>query len=195
MKSTQEKKIAKVKKQSASAVMDQKTSNSITLVNKQVSSRTNPKKELKTYHQEVYLDMYSFTMQPVSAEYKRKCALEWIEMTRDTEVLLMSEYFIQKGIPKSTWDEWVKKDPDLKEAQSIVRAMIAVRRERGGLKNQYSSNLVTRMQHRYDPDWKEAEEWRSSLSAKNEGNGNQPIQVILERYPDSPLVPPKKTEQ
>jgi len=193
-KSSLEKKITKIKKQSARAVMNQKTANSITLVNKQTKSGMDPKEPMKTYHQEYFVDLFSGAKIPVTDEYLKKCATEWLQLVREEEVLLMSTYRLRKAIPNQTWDTWIQRCPELQAARDLVRDMIAERRECGGLKNIYSAQWGLKQQHVYDKEWKESEEWRANLASKV-ANSTQPIQVILENFPSSPLVPIKKQVQ
>ena len=183
--------MVKIKKQSASAVMKQKSSNSIIAVNKQPKSGMDSKETMKTYHQEYFVDLFSGAKIPVTDEYLKKCATEWLGLVQDEEILMMSTYRLRKRIPNQTWDTWIQRCPELKAARDLVRDMIAERRECGGLKFKYSAPLIMRMQHLYDQDWKESEVWRASLAPKSESI-TQPIQVVLERFPDSPLVPVKK---
>jgi hypothetical protein len=147
---------------------------------------------LKTFEEEFYMDMYTFKMCPVPADYKKKCATEWVVMARDEEVLFLDEYRIKKGIPKTTFDRWIASCVELQEAKEFVRDIIAMRREEGALKNKYNVGMVMRIQHMYCDNWKKSEEWRAALRTKQEGVSNpQRIQVVLEPYPDSPLVPSK----
>lgn len=167
--------------------MNQKTSNSIIAVNKAPKTKI----ELKTYHEEYFVDLFSGAKIPVTDEYISKCAAEWLQVVREEEILLMTEYHVRKGIHPQTWSQWLNRSQELRDARDLVRCMIAIRRERGGLKNQYSAQWGLKQQHVYDKEWKESEEWRATLTPKAE-NGTQPIQVILERFPDSPVVPVKK---
>ena len=194
-KTTLEKSIAKEKKRSANAIMGKKITNSIKEVNKQSKKggMVKLKEPLRTYHQEIYEDMFSFVTTPISDDYLKKCAREWIDVTKNNEeVLLTYEYRVQKEIPETTWSRWIKRSPELQFAQDLVRDIIAIRREKGGLLNKYNTVMVTKVQSHYSDAWKSTEEWRSSLSAKNESSNIQPIQVVLEAYPNSPLVPAKK---
>lgn len=190
-KSNLQKKLSKIKKQSARAVMNQKTSNSIIAVNKEPKVDVNEEKPIKSYHEEYFVDLFSCAKIPVSDEYIQKCATEWLHMVRDEEVLRMDSYMARKGIPNKTWERWIERSPELREAREMVRTLIAIRREEGGLKNKYSAQWGLKMQHFYDKDWKEGEEWRAKLVPKDTIS-TQPIQVILEKFPDSALVPVKK---
>jgi hypothetical protein len=195
-KTTLQKSITKEKKRSANAIMGKKISNSIKEVNKQ-SKRVGTvtlKEPLKTYQEEIYTNPYTLITTPVSQDYLKRLAREWINMTRDNEdVLFIHEYRVQKEILEITWQRWMNKCPELKEAYTVVKEIIAMRREKGALQNKLNGNIVAKIQCVYSKEWKETEEWRSSLSAKNESSNVQPIQVILESYPSSPLVPVKKT--
>jgi hypothetical protein len=197
-KTSLEKRVRKEKLRTGTAIMDKKISNTIKEVNKQSKKRVLValKPPLKTYDQECYEDMFTFVTTPISPEYLTKCAIEWVNMTyNNDDILFMNEYRMQKGIPQTTWEDWVNRSSKLKSAQSFVREIIAMRREKGGLLNKYNSAMVMKIQCVYSKEWKETEEWRSSLAAKNDTHQTQPIQVILENYPNSPLVPPKKTEE
>lgn len=171
--------------------MNQKTSNSIITVNKATKIGGEPKETLKSYHQEYFVDLFSGAKIPVTNEYIKKCAAEWVGLVQEEEILLMSTYRLRKRVPRRVWERWLQRCPELKEAQELVRDMIAERREFGGLKLKYSAPLIMKVQHLYDPEWKESEVWRASLAPKSESI-TQPIQVVLERFPDSPLVPVKK---
>lgn len=194
-KSTLEKKTKKEKYRSGNAVMDKKISNSIKTVHKlsKKGGTTSLKEPIKTYDEEMYQDMFTFVTTPISAEYLKKCAREWIDVTRDNEdILFIHEYRVHKEIPEKTWERWIDRSPELQNARTLVRDIIAMRREKGAIQNKYNGAVITKVQCVYSKEWKETEEWRASLSAKHEESKVAPIQVILERYPDSPLVPMKK---
>jgi hypothetical protein len=193
LKSPLEKKKFDLKKRSASAIMKQRISNSITFVKKAPKMDTkNVKNPLGNVERECYLNVNTFTMIPMVDDYFKKLAIEWIDLAKNTEMLLMNEFHIQKGFSRAGFDKWIARSSELQEAQSIVRSIIGVRRERGGLKNEYNTNLVAKMQHNYDQDWKNSEEWRANLAVKHQISTQQPITVVLEAFPSSSLVPVKK---
>jgi hypothetical protein len=193
-KSPLEKKKFDLKKRSASAIMKHRINNPITFVKESPKMREEVKNLLPPSDKECYLNLNTFGMMPVDMDYFKKLAIEWIAQARNTEMLLMTEYPAQKGIPAQTFLDWINRCPELKEAQSLVRTIIAMRRERGGLKNEYNGKMVERMQHLYDRDWRDAEEWRANLAVKSQINTQQPVTVILEAFPSSNLVPPKKED-
>lgn len=149
--------------------------------------------QIKTYTQEFYQDMYSFQTMPIPEHYFDKLAEEWVDYVKNNDdVLFMGEYHIKKGVAKSTFEEWVQRNPNLQRARAFVREIISMRREKGALTRKYDPTTVFKMQHTYDNAWKEMEEWRASLKEKVENQGSGSITVVMERFPNSPLVPEKR---
>ncbi len=151
---------------------------------------------IKTFQQEYYTDMYTFQMKPIPEGYFVRIAEEWIDYVKNTpDVLLMSEYRIEKGISQDTFEDWVRKSPTLKEARDFVRGILALRREKGAIARKYDAGMICKVQHLYDIDWKQSEEWRASMKEKIEGPSGSNITVVMERFPNSPLVPEKRKRE
>ena len=192
-KSPLEKKNFDLKKRSASSIMKHRIADSIIAVNKASRIRQPLENPLPPSNKECYFNYNNGGgMMPIDAEYFRKLAVEWKQVATDTEMLVINEYPLSKGFSLTTFGEWISRSDELKEAQTMVRAIIAIRRERGAMKNEYNSRMVEKMQHYYDPAWRESEEWRASLAAKNQMSVQQPITVVLEAFPNSNLVPKKE---
>lgn len=154
---------------------------------------TNVAKPIKTMEEEFYRDMWSFQVMPVPPSYMEHLAQEWVHYVKNNpDVLLMSQYHEEKGISVSQWDRWVNKNPTLQEAREFVKRMIATRRELGGLMKKYDTGMICKVQQNYDKSWRESEEWRASLREKVEGSASGNITVVMERFPNSPLVPEKR---
>lgn len=169
------------------------TVNNSTKIAKQSKSAT----PIKTFTQEYYQDMYTFQTMPIPMHYFDKLAEEWVDYVKNNEdVLFMAEYHVKKGVSKTTFEEWVQRSPNLQAARAFVKEIISMRREKGALLRRYDPATVFKMQHTYDAAWKEMEEWRASLKEKSENQGSGNITVVMERFPNSPLVPHKrKTEE
>jgi hypothetical protein len=131
-----------------------------------------------------------------SLESLKQWASDWIVSTKENEEILFPNQFrMRRGISIKTWNLWLRESVDLKEAEKEVLEIIAVRRELGAIENKYNAHIIGRSMPIYSKDWKELEEWRSTLNKKNEAaESTQRIQVILEQYPNSSLVPEKKKE-
>ena len=148
---------------------------------------------IKTFTQEFYTDMYTFQTLPIPEHYFDRLAEEWIDYVKNNEdVLFMGEYQIKKGVARSTFEEWVQRSPNLQRARAFVKDIIAMRREKGALIRKYDASVVCKTQYKYDHDWKEAEEWRASMKERVENQGSGSITVVMERFPNSPLVPEKR---
>ena len=159
---------------------------------KNVKSTKEPVK-IKTFTQEFYTDMYTFQTMPIPMHYFDKLAEEWVDYVKNTDdVLFMGEYPIKKGMTRTTFDEWITRCPNLQRARVFVKDIIAIRREKGALMRKYDAGTVFKMQYKYDSDWKEMEEWRASMKEKVEGSSGSNITVVMERFPNSSLVPEKR---
>lgn len=149
--------------------------------------------KIKTFTQEFYTDIYTFQTMPIPEHYFDHIAAEWIDYVKNTDdVLFMGEYRIKKGISRTTFEEWTQRSPNMQIARAFVKEIIAMRREKGALMRKYDAGTVFKMQYKYDSDWKEMEEWRASLKEKVEGPSGSNITVVMERFPNSPLVPEKR---
>ena len=71
--------------------------------------------------------------------------------------------------------------------------IIGDRREVGGLKKKLDPGMISTTMPHYDQDWKDLAEWRSKLTKdEQEGKGN--VTIVMEKFPNSDLVPEKKSE-
>jgi len=142
------------------------------------------KREIVPYRVEYFDNLFSNGKIPVSQDYLKKFAQEWIEVAReDEDMLVLAEFLDKKGVGDNIMEDWMKRCPELAEAKERVRRTIAIRREKGAMKKKLDSHSVFRSQHWYDPKDKAGEEWRATLRAKNDnlsGTGN--ITVVMERF-------------
>ncbi len=149
--------------------------------------------KIKTFVQEFYTDIYTFQTMPIPNHYFDKVAEEWVNYVKNNDdVLFMGEYRIKKGVAKTTFEEWTQRSANMQIARAFVKEIIAMRREKGALLRKYDASTVFKMQYKYDADWKEMEEWRASMKERVEGASGSNITVVMERFPNSPLVPEKR---
>ncbi len=104
---------------------------------------------------EDYLDCFDFKLRPVTKAFLTKLAKELVQWSKNNkDALVVSDFFTEKGIPKTTYYNWIKKYENLKLAYDTALDFIASRREKGALKRELSESMVIRRQHAYDPEWK-----------------------------------------
>lgn len=115
---------------------------------------------------EDYLDLFTFKLKPVNQAFIDRLSVELIQWVDDKKEarqrMKISQFYGMKKIPKKTYDRWVEKHPTLAAANEYAVMTLGDRREVGVAIRDYDSSVL-RMMWKYDPDWKYAEEWRSSL--------------------------------
>lgn len=140
-----------------------------------------------------YLDAISFKQKPMSIEAIERLAVELCDWAMNNEnALKISQFYVKHGIQRSDYLRWMERCPALKIAHEMGKEAIGNRREIAGLTKKFDAGLVAFSMPHYDPEWRENIEWRSSMKAKEAAEQNNETKiVIMERIPDSPLVPQK----
>lgn len=157
-------------------------------VNPNIQAEKAPKKEMppvKTYHQEYHVDLFSWGKMPVTDEYLRKFAAEWVDRAQqDEDMLLLWEFATLKRVLPDKIEDWAKRCPELKQAREMVRKIVGERREKGALKKKLDAYSVFRNQHYYDAMDKASEEWRTELKSKQAQSGAStgPITVVMPKF-------------
>jgi hypothetical protein len=106
----------------------------------------------------------------------------------------VKQFMVEQGIAETTWRRWCKICPRLKEANDNMKTVIGCRREVGVIERKYEPGSIIAMMPHYDDDWKDNAEWKSNLSKKEDDSKGGETFVVIEKYPDSHLVPEKKDE-
>ena len=138
---------------------------------------------------EDYFDGFSFQMVPMTEAGIDRIAKEFIEWAFKTEkAIRVSQFFTQKRIPTTTYESWFRKYEVMKQAREIVLPLMAERREERTLNRKYDASTNNYMMHQYDPAWKAAQEYHAALRENNKP-GAGTVNVYLDKYPSSDLVP------
>lgn len=103
---------------------------------------------------------------PEVIEEMAKCIVKWAN--EDEAAMKLSQYYLSKGIPSSTFHYLVNKHPVLKTAVECAKELIGNRREIGGLTNKLNANLVMSQMYKYDSSWWKGEVKRAELRAKTQ---------------------------
>lgn len=165
-------------------------------VAKFINHITQPEEEKKnTYHYDSYFDMFEYKNKPVSDRFKEHLSrklLDWA--VNDDNAYKLSQFWIKEGIPPSDAERWRQNNEHIRRSYEIALLAIGNRRELGGLKKDLDSGMVKHTMPQYDKGWKDLAEWQSKLKEEAAGNGGTQI-VVLDRIPDSDLVPSKLTPE
>ena len=155
-----------------------------------ISDAANNVTKIKKFDEE-YNDLFTGQGKPINETYIERISIEMTHWAlNDKDALKVTQFRLLKGIDRQSWDRWVAKYPILKRAQEEAADAIGNRREIGGLTKKLDSGLVQYSMPHYDQDWKANVEWRSNLKAEQQNAGTQV--VVIEKFPDSKLVPEKK---
>lgn len=145
-----------------------------------------------------YMDTFTFKMKPMSIEGIERIAAELVNWARNNDdALKIAQFWNDKGINHQDFYRWMEWSPALKSAHEITMSILGTRREIGAIQKKFDTGMISFTMPFYDKNWKDNVEWRSSLKAKEAAEQNNETKiVIMERIPDSPLVPskPKKEE-
>lgn len=139
-----------------------------------------------------YFDLQSCKMKPISQNFIDLLVerlITWADTTEDA--LVFEEFFMLTKINSSDYYGWLPKHENLKMAHDYAKQVIGIRREKGGLKRKLDPGMIASSMPMYSKSWKELAEWRAKLKEESQNQGNN-ITVVLEKIPDSKLVPEKK---
>lgn len=138
---------------------------------------------------------FSWRLKPVPDAFLEHLAEELLYWAiNDQNALKLSQFFTLKSIDDSDFNKWIKRNENLAKARNRAMRIIGDRRETEALKGNLNAQMVSFTMPRYDPNWKLLTEWRAKLKNQAEQEKNEQKIVIIERYPESDIVPPKKEE-
>lgn len=149
--------------------------------------------QVKTFEEEYYLDMFSFTTVPISSAYIEKFAKEWVDITAsDENILTLEQFFGMKRISRATLQKWLIRSEALREAKELVLMILAIRREVGAITKKYDAAFIKWSHAAYDPAYKKIDEWRAKLGDTNNVINGTRV-VVVEKFENVPDVKPAKS--
>ena len=143
-----------------------------------------------------YRDLFTFRMKPIPESFIERISQELVEWARtNPDALVLSDFFYDHGIGFRVATEWTKNHPILKEAYEDAKRLIGNRREKGAIKKIYEPGMIRTVMNLYHKEWEDLEIWRAELKQKQDEKTQQNnISWLMEKYPNSDLVPEKKRE-
>lgn len=101
-----------------------------------------------------YQDCFTFKIKPVTQSFIERFSADLVKWAyNNNDALIISQFYLGKGISSQTYYRWVNQHSALKEAHETALLCIGNRREIGALKRQFSEAMVVRRQHAYDAEW------------------------------------------
>jgi hypothetical protein len=97
-------------------------------------------------------------------------------------------------IPYQTFIRWCHDHEDIGQVYTNVKLTLASRRRVGAMFRDYDKDAVYKDLHRLDPEWHEINMYHAALKDKERSDNEQKI-VIIERFPETDVVPKKVTHE
>jgi len=132
-----------------------------------------------------YVNFYTLRKNVISEQVVEEMAKEIVIWARDKEdAFVICEFYLSKGIPKSTFYKLCKNFPVMRTALECVKEFIGMRREVGALKNKLNSSMVMSQQAKYDDSWWKLEERRADLKARSQSKHNPDVNytIVMEDF-------------
>lgn len=104
----------------------------------------------------------------------------------------ISEFYYTLSISQKTYYRLLERDPELKELHEITMHRLGDRLWGRSVDNKANWHAVKFKLHHYAPEFKEAREYEAALSKKDDPTDRGPQIVVIEKFPNSDLVPVKK---
>lgn len=124
----------------------------------------------------------------VELEYIAELMLEWLDKE---DGITAESFYLGKNVPSRTWDDWLKRCHQLREAWDIVVERIGERRERRGLEGKYNASLVSSTMPLYNKKYRE---WKLQERKSNEDASKQTVIVVRDKMPSTDDVPVRGAE-
>lgn len=118
---------------------------------------------------------------------------EFNEFMDNEEPLTARQFFLKRRVDEETVKAWGELYPPLKEACYYNKMIVGDRRETLALQGKLNHAIVLKTMPMYDKSYRKMMEWEANLKAKaNEANNSGKTVIVVEKFPDSQLVPEKK---
>ena len=145
-----------------------------------------------------YLQTDAFRFFPDKDAWRQRLIFslyEWVESedNKGRKPVEVMQFCKAYKIPYMTLFKWINKYDDIKQAYENVKMALACHRKVGAIYKEIDKEAAWRDLHKYDPEWHEINMYHAALKDKERSDNEQKI-VIIERFPESDLVPVKDKE-
>ena len=136
--------------------------------------------------------MFFFKELPTNPAIIEKKAFQLLDQAiNDNDMLTIEEFYSPRGISSKTYYKWVKEDETFGKAHTLAKSLVANRRYKGAMQKKLDFKAVNHMQHQIDDAWDKANRYHAELAKKEEDKSGTKI-VVVEKYPETDIVPEKK---
>lgn len=143
--------------------------------------------------QDDQLDWLDFKLIPTPIKTILRIGKELMEWAvNDPNALKVRQFFRSRGIDYDTIGRWRKRCSEFDRMYRFALDAIGDRREMAAFHKKASETIVMGTMVHYDPDYKEFIEWKQKMTQYD--TDNKPQIIVLDKIPDSSLVPEKETD-
>ena len=162
---------------------------------KKSKQKTKVKQKPGAYY-EIYKDYFTGRKKPVPKRFIDKLGEDLVEWAlKNNNALILTQFFLRKGIGSCTLYDWIKRFPDFKRSCEHAKQLIGNRREIGAITRKYEAGMIRTTMRLYSKDWKDLEDLRSDQRQKRDQTVTQnAIQWVMEKFPTTKEVPEKDDE-
>ena len=109
---------------------------------------------------EEYLSLKTLGKEPLSQTGLERMARELIEWANATdEAVRIEEFSLARGIPTRVFEAWAERYPLFGEAYSHAMEILGMKSYKKAINKGMAEPIFKQMQHKYDPAWKDAEDY------------------------------------
>ena len=149
-------------------------------------STVKKKPTIKTHQEEYHNGFFAYRQKPVHQDYLKLLAQEMLDYFWETEdTYKLTEFYNIKRIHHSTFEGWMERCPELKEAHDLVLQLLGTRREIGAIKGTLNEKTILRSMPMYDVKWRQIEEWYTSMKERLVAGDSGTKIVVLDNYGNS----------
>lgn len=145
---------------------------------------------------EEYYNYDSMKLIPITNATLRRLIENGIKWAREVDdAIKLSQFQDKNGIAKRSWQRWREAYKWFDEGTEQILTILGNKRELGLITRKYEPGSIIFMMPHYDDDWGNMCKWRASLKPKEVESKASETFVVIEKYPESSLVPEKKDKE
>jgi hypothetical protein len=153
-------------------------------------------KEPKVVQLDEWLNFNTYEKGILTTLSIERLARELVEWARtNPEAIKINQFLEERGIHIRSWNRWCTKYEVLRDARDHAKMILGNRREHGVMTRKYEPTSTNFMMLNYDDDWVDTMKLKTGLTNKDGDSGGGPQIVVIEKYPDSPMVPTRVIDE
>jgi hypothetical protein len=111
-----------------------------------------------------YKDPFEMKDKPISNNTITRLAIDMLEHCKNEKVLSIGSFFVQKGVPESTWRAFSERCDAFRVAYEMAKSMIAIRRFEGVTYGKLKPDMIKFNQGQFDTDWRNEQLFQAQLA-------------------------------